>query len=225
MGRTFLVDHSFSSRSSSLHSRCRPLSSSRSEIHFCRSSGCHPRTIPRNSRRSCGVSDLGLSASLTPLISDIKNETISWKSRLRLSSTSRVPSIQSPERSVSPSQISQQRRPLCLAQNQHAPAVQSGQIAVKRAPHRSHRVLSAPSFSRVLVRKSPRSKSPGMGFGPPSEISAGAPRHFRKDHPISTDSIVATHSSSFLLSIRSASSSGAPVPSGRRPPLRIPPYK
>ena len=72
----------------------------------------HPRTIPLNSRRSCGASDLGLSASLTPLISDIKNEPISWKSRLRLSSTSRVPSTQSPERSVSRSQISQQRRDL-----------------------------------------------------------------------------------------------------------------
>jgi hypothetical protein len=64
-----------------------------------------------------------------------------------------------------------------------------------------------------------------MGFGPPSEISAGAPRPLRKDHPISTDSIVATHKSSFLLSIRAASSSGSPTPSGRRPPLKMPPYK
>ncbi len=107
IGRTFLDDHSLSNMPSSIHSRRRPLSSSRSEIHFCRSSGCHPRTIPLNSRRSCGVSDLGLSASLIPLISDIKNEPISWKSRLRLSSTSRVPSTQSQERSVSRSQISQ----------------------------------------------------------------------------------------------------------------------
>jgi hypothetical protein len=131
----------------------------------------------------------------------------------------------SPERSVSRSQISQQRRPLCLVQNQHVPVLQSGKIAVNRPPHCSHHLLSAPIFSRVLVRKSPRSKSVGIGFGPASGVSAGAPRPPRKDHLISTDSIVATHSSSFLLSIRTASSSGAPTPSGRRPPLKMPPYK
>ena len=138
MGRTFLADHSLSSRVSSLHSRRRLLSSNRSEIHFCHSSDCLPRTMPLNSRRSCGASDLGLSANLTPLTSDIKNEPISWKSKLRLSSTSRVPSTQSPERSVSRSQISQQRCPLCLTQNQHAPAVQSGKITVNHPPHCSH---------------------------------------------------------------------------------------
>jgi hypothetical protein len=126
--------------------------------------------------------------------------------------TSRVPSTQSPERSVSRSHISQQRHPLCLAQNQHAPAVHSGQIAVNRPPHCSHHLFSAPSVSRVLVRKSSRLKSAGMGFGPASGISAGAPRPLRRDHPISTDSIVAAHNSPFLPSIRAVSraSSGAP---------------
>ena len=181
--------------------------------------------MPLNSRRSCGAFDLGLPASLTPLTSEIKNEPISWKFKLRLSSTSRVPSIQSPEMSVSRSHTSQQRHPLCLAQNQQAPAVQSGQIAVNRPPHFSHHLFSVPSVSKVLVRKSSRSKSVGMGFGPASVISAGAPKPLRRDHPISIDSIVAAHNSPFLLVIKAASSSGVPAPSGRRPPLRMPPYK
>ena len=87
---------------------------------------------------------------------------------------------------------------MCLTQNQHTPDVHSGKIAVNSPPHCSHHLFSAPSESRVLVMKSSRSKSTGMGFGPTSGISVGVPKPLRRDHPISTDSIVAVHNSPFL---------------------------
>ena len=157
-GRTFCADHSFSIRSSPLPPRCSSSPSSLA-IHSCRSSDCHPRTVPLNSSRSCGASDLGCSAILTPLISDIRKVPISWKSKLRLSSTSRVPSTQSPKRPASHPHMSQFRHPLCLAQNQHAPAVQSGQTAVSRPPHYVHQLFGALKVSSAPVRYSPKSNS------------------------------------------------------------------
>jgi hypothetical protein len=59
---------------------------------------------------------------------------------------------------------------------EHYPIVQPGQVSVNRPPHCSHHLLSASMLSRVLVRKSARSKSAGMGFGPASGISVGSPR-------------------------------------------------
>ena len=71
IGRTLHVNHSFSIRSSPLPSHCSS-SPSNWAIHSCRSSVCHPHTVPLNSTRSCGASDLGCSSILTPLIPDIK---------------------------------------------------------------------------------------------------------------------------------------------------------
>ncbi len=161
MGRAFLANHSFSIRSSSLPSHWSSLSPSSWSIHSCRSSDCHPRTVPLNSSRSYGASDLGCSVILTPLISDIRKVPISWKSKLRLSSTSRVPSTHSPDRSTSRphTEVSQLRHPLCLTQNQHAPNVQSGQIAVSRPPQSIHQLFGSLKVSSAPVRCSPKSKS------------------------------------------------------------------
>ena len=149
---------------------------------------------------------------------------MSWESKLRLSSISRVPSTQSPERPASPPQISQFRHPLCLAQNQHAPAVQSGQTAVSRPPQSVHMLFGALKVSSTSVRYSPKSQFGGTRPGPASEIPSGAPIPWRKVHPVSTVSITAIHISSFLCSIWTASSSGFPSPSCRKPPLKRPPY-